>query len=76
VTTPARRKHLTDVLMAFLEDKISLAELKGIRARISTVWQMRVIRSSNMGVLRRRRKSRPSRMPLIIFMTMALRINR
>lgn len=28
--TPARRKHLTDVLMHFLEDKISLAELKGI----------------------------------------------
>lgn len=28
--TPARRKHLTDVLMAFLEDKVSLAELKGI----------------------------------------------
>lgn len=28
--TPARRKHLTDILMAFLEDKVSLAELKGI----------------------------------------------
>lgn len=28
--TPARRKHLTEVLMDFLEDKVSLAELKGI----------------------------------------------
>jgi tetratricopeptide (TPR) repeat protein len=28
--TPLRRKHLTDVLMDFLEDKVSLAELKGI----------------------------------------------
>lgn len=28
--TPARRKHLTEVLHAFLADKVSLAELKGI----------------------------------------------
>ncbi|MFA4873745.1 MAG: hypothetical protein WC690_00220 [bacterium] len=28
--TPFRRKHLTEVLYAFLDDKISLAELKGI----------------------------------------------
>jgi tetratricopeptide (TPR) repeat protein len=28
--TPARRKHLTEVLMDFLEDRVSLAELKGI----------------------------------------------
>lgn len=28
--TPMRRKHLTEILMDFLEDKISLAELKGI----------------------------------------------
>ncbi len=28
--TPLRRKHLTEVLMDFLEDKVSLAELKGI----------------------------------------------
>jgi len=28
--TPARRKHLTEILLQFLEDKISLAELKGI----------------------------------------------
>lgn len=28
--TPVRRKHLTEVLYAFLNDKISLAELKGI----------------------------------------------
>lgn len=29
--TPARRKHLTEVLMQFLEDKVSLAEMKGIK---------------------------------------------
>ncbi len=29
-TDPARRKHLTDTLMAFLADKVSIAELKGI----------------------------------------------
>ncbi len=29
--TPGRRKHLTEVLYAFLNDKISLAELKGIK---------------------------------------------
>lgn len=29
--TPARRKHLTEILMQFLEDKISLAELRGIK---------------------------------------------
>lgn len=28
--TPARRKHLTEILLRFLEDKISLAEMKGI----------------------------------------------
>lgn len=28
--TPARRKHLTEVLMAFLEDRLSIAELKGM----------------------------------------------
>jgi Flp pilus assembly protein TadD len=28
--TPERRKHLTEILMDFLEDKVSLAELKGI----------------------------------------------
>jgi len=28
--TPARRKRTTELLMAFLEDKVSLAELKGI----------------------------------------------
>lgn len=28
--TPARRKRLTEILQAFLEDKISLAEMKGI----------------------------------------------
>lgn len=28
--TPARRKRLTELLSAFLEDKVSLAELKGI----------------------------------------------
>lgn len=28
--TPMRRKHLTEILLAFLEDKISLAEMKGI----------------------------------------------
>jgi len=27
---PARRKHLTEILLKFLDDKISLAELKGI----------------------------------------------
>lgn len=29
-TDPARRKHLTEILMAFLEDKVSLAEMQGI----------------------------------------------
>jgi len=29
--TPERRKHLTEVLYAFLDDRISLAELKGIK---------------------------------------------
>lgn len=29
--TPGRRKHLTEVLYAFLDDKVSLAELKGIK---------------------------------------------
>ncbi len=29
--TPGRRKHLTELLYAFLDDKISLAELKGIK---------------------------------------------
>ncbi len=28
--TPARRKHVTELLYAFFEDKVSLAELKGI----------------------------------------------
>ena len=28
--TPARRKRLTELLMAFLEDKVSIAELKGV----------------------------------------------
>ncbi len=28
--TPARRKRLTELFMAFLEDKVSMAELKGI----------------------------------------------
>lgn len=28
--TPARKKHLTEILSAFLEDKISLAEIRGI----------------------------------------------
>ncbi|MFH0800462.1 MAG: tetratricopeptide repeat protein [Pseudomonadota bacterium] len=28
--TPARRKHLTELLHAFLEDRVSLAEMKGI----------------------------------------------
>lgn len=28
--TPARRKHITELLYAFFEDKVSLAELKGI----------------------------------------------
>ncbi len=31
--TPDRRKHLTEVLYAFLNDKISLAELKGIKRK-------------------------------------------
>ncbi len=29
--TPGRRKHLTELLYAFLDDKISIAELKGIK---------------------------------------------
>jgi Flp pilus assembly protein TadD len=29
--TPTRRKHLTELLYAFLDDKISIAELKGIK---------------------------------------------
>lgn len=29
--TPERRKHLTEVLYAFMNDKVSLAELKGIK---------------------------------------------
>lgn len=29
--TPERRKHLTEVLYAFLNDKLSIAELKGIK---------------------------------------------
>jgi Flp pilus assembly protein TadD len=29
--TPERRKHLTEVLYAFLNDKVSIAELKGIK---------------------------------------------